>query len=113
MRSTAPLKKNSSIEIRLPDETKAAFMERCQREGRTASDVVRTLIDSRLAPPGAARKSARSNWRVLVAGLTGAARGLGVAAPSIASSGEPTAAQFEKLDRDGDGALTYEEFRTN
>jgi hypothetical protein len=37
--------------------------------------------------------------------------GLGVSAPSIASSGEPTPAAFERLDRDGDGALTFQEFR--
>jgi hypothetical protein len=41
MRSTTRLKKNSSIEIRLPDQTKALFMERCQRDGRTASDVAK------------------------------------------------------------------------
>lgn len=112
MRSTTPLKKNSSIEIRLPDQTKAAFMERCQREGRTASEVVRTLIDDQLAAALGARKKGRSTWRIAVAGLTGAALGLGVAAPSIASSGELTRPAFEKLDRDGDGILTYEEFRT-
>jgi len=111
MRSTTPLKKNSSMEIRLPDQTKAAFMERCQREGRTASAVVRTLIEERLEPSSNARRPVRSAWRVAVAGLTGAALGLGVAAPSIASSGEPTPSAFERLDRDGDGALTFEEFR--
>lgn len=112
MRSTTSLKKNSSIEIRLPDQTKAAFMERCQREGQTASEVVRTLIADRLAATPGARKKARSTWRIAVAGLTGAALGLGVAAPSVASSGELSRPAFEQLDRDGDGALTYEEFRT-
>jgi hypothetical protein len=34
------IKKNDSIEIRLPDETKAAFREKCRREGRTASGSV-------------------------------------------------------------------------
>ncbi|MBA3677074.1 MAG: hypothetical protein H0W74_06675 [Sphingosinicella sp.] len=113
MRSNIPLKKNSSIEIRLPDQTKAVFMERCQREGRTASDVVRSLIDEQMAPSRDARKQARSNWRIALAGLAGAAFGLGVAAPSIASSGEPTRPAFERLDRDGDGALTYNEFRSS
>jgi hypothetical protein len=113
MRSTTRLKKNSSIEIRLPDQTKALFMERCQRDGRTASDVVRTLIDDQLEPSRSARKdSRRSTWRMAVAGLAGAALGLGVAAPSMASSGEPNRAEFEKLDDDRDGALTYREFST-
>ena len=112
MRSTTRLKKNSSIEIRLPDQTKALFMERCQRDGRTASDVVRTLIDEQLEPSGGARKHSRSTWRMVVAGLAGAAFGLGVAAPSMASSGEPNRAEFEKIDLDGDGALTYREFST-
>jgi hypothetical protein len=112
MRSTPRLKKNSSIEIRLPDQTKALFMERCQRDGRTASDVVRSLIDDQLKPSPTARKYSRSTWRVVVAGLAGAALGLGVAAPSMASSGEPDRAEFEKLDRDHDGALTCREFST-
>jgi hypothetical protein len=112
MRSTPRLKKNSSIEIRLPDQTKALFMERCQRDGRTASDVVRSLIDDQLKPSPTAPKHSRSTWRVVVAGLAGAALGLGVAAPSMASSGEPDRAEFEKLDRDRDGALTYREFST-
>ena len=111
MRATPPLKKNSSIEVRLPDRTKTAFMERCQREGRTASDVVRALIDEQLQPAPAARKNARAMWRMAVAGVTGAALGLGLAAPSIASSPEPSRAAFERLDRDGDGALTFEEFK--
>ena len=112
MRSPTPLKKNSSIEIRLPDQTKAAFIDRCQREGQTASEVVRSLIDEQLAAARGARKKARTAWRIAVAGLTGVALGIGAAAPSIASSGELTRPAFEKLDRDGDGALSYEEFRT-
>jgi hypothetical protein len=87
-------------------------MERCQREGRTASDVVRTLIGKQLEPAPGTRKSARSAWRMAVAGLTGAALGLGMAAPSIASSGEPDRTAFEELDRNGDGALSYGEFST-
>ncbi len=87
-------------------------MERCQREGRTASAVVRTLIDEQLEPAPGARTHARSTCRMAVAGLAGAALGLGVAAPSMASSGEPNRTAFEKLDRDGDGALTYQEFST-
>jgi hypothetical protein len=112
MRSTTRLKKNSSIEIRLPDQTKAVFMERCQREGRTASEVVRTMIHEQLEPTRTVRIRGRSTWRMALAGLAGAALGLGVAAPSMASSGEPNRAEFEKLDQDGDGALTYREFST-
>ena len=112
MRPATPLKKNSSIEIRLSDRTKDAFMARCQREGRTASDVVRSLIDEQLAPAQGASKSSRSVWRIALAGLSGAALGLGMTAPSIASSGVADRPTFEKLDRDDDGALTYEEFRT-
>lgn len=113
MRTNLPLKKNSSIEIRLPDQTKAVFMERCQREGRTASDVLRSLIDREMGPSRDAHKRSRSTWRIALAGLVGTAFGLGVAAPSIASSGDQTRPAFERLDRDGDGALTYDEFRSN
>jgi hypothetical protein len=103
-------KKNDSIEIRLPDETKAAFREKCRREGRTASDAVRSFIDEQLEPRRSARR--RSLWRIGAAVAAGAVLGGGLAAPSIAASGSNTRSAFHALDRDGDGLLTYEEFRS-
>jgi hypothetical protein len=111
MTYTKSAKKNDTIEIRLPDETKAAFMERCRQDGRTASEAVRTFIDEHLAPHSSVRRRRPSFLRIGVAGIVGAVLGVGVAAPSMANSAHNTRSAFETLDRDRDGALTYEEFR--
>jgi hypothetical protein len=104
-------KKNDSIEIRLPDETKAAFREKCRREGRTASDAVRAFIDEQL-DPRTARRRHRSLWRLAAALAAGAVLGGGLAAPSIAASADDGPSAFRALDRNHDGALSYEEFRS-
>jgi hypothetical protein len=105
-------KKNDSIEIRLPDETKAAFRDKCRREGRTASDALRSFIDEQLDPRGTVRRRRRSLWRIGVAVAAGAVLGGGIAAPSIAASADSGPAAFRALDRNHDGALSYEEFRS-
>jgi hypothetical protein len=104
-------KKNDSIEIRLSDETKAAFKETCRLEGRTASDAVRAFIEDRLDPGLGLRRRRRSLWRFGAAVAAGAVLGGGLAAPSIAASADGSRSAFQALDRDHDGALTYEEFR--
>jgi hypothetical protein len=103
-------KKNDSIEIRLPDETKVAFREKCRREGRTVSDAVRSIIEEQLEPGGSVRRT--SLWRIAAAVAAGAVMGGGLAAPSIAASADGSRSAFQALDRDRDGALTYEEFRS-
>lgn len=103
-------KKNDSIEIRLPDEMKAAFREKCRAEGRTASDAVRSFIDEQLEPPR--RACRRSLWRIAAAAAAGAVLGGGLAAPSIAASAGNRQSDFHALDRDRDGVLTYQEFRS-
>lgn len=112
MASSKFTKKNDSIEIRLPDETKAAFREKCRIEGRTASDAVRSFIDEQLDPRGTVRRRRRSLWRIGAAVAAGAVLGGGLAAPSIAASVDGSRAAFHALDRDRDGVLTYDEFRS-
>ncbi|HEX8239278.1 MAG TPA: EF-hand domain-containing protein [Allosphingosinicella sp.] len=112
MASAKFTKKNDSIEIRLPDETKAAFREKCRREGRTASDAVRAFIDEQLEPRASVRRHRRALWRLGLAVTAGAVLGGGLAAPSIAASADNSRSAFRALDRDHDGALTYEEFRS-
>ena len=112
MASAKFTKKNDSIEIRLPDETKAAFREKCRREGRTASDAVRSFIDEQLEAGVGVRPSRRSIWRIGLAVAAGAVLGGGIAAPSLAASSDTSRSAFQALDRDHDGALTYEEFRS-
>lgn len=52
-------KKNDTLEIRLPQETKQAFMNQCRAEGRSASEAMRMFIEERLAGDNAARQAAR------------------------------------------------------
>ncbi|HEX8620841.1 MAG TPA: EF-hand domain-containing protein [Allosphingosinicella sp.] len=110
MASVKFAKKNDSIEIRLPDETKSAFREKCRREGRTVSDAVRSIIEEQVEPRAGVRLRRRSLWRIGVAMAAGAVLGGGLAAPSIAASFDDSRPAFQALDRDRDGALSYEEF---
>ena len=109
--SNAP-KKSETIEIRLSHEAKTAFMEGCRREGRTASETIRLLIEGELGAPSGTRRKRLPSWRIVLAGAIGAALGLGVAAPSFAHANETSRAAFEQLDRNHDGVVSYDEFRS-
>lgn len=102
-----PPKKSEMLEVRLPYETKVAFMARCRETRRTASEVVRVFIDQELQGRGKPRRSGLV-WRFVAAALAGLAVGA-VAAPSLA---RPIAAHaaFDRLDANHDGALSYDEF---
>ncbi|HEX5181723.1 MAG TPA: EF-hand domain-containing protein [Allosphingosinicella sp.] len=110
--ASRPAKKSETIEIRLSHAAKAAFMDRCRRERRTASDAIRLFIDGELDAGASDRKRRLPSWRTIAAGLIGAAIGLGVAAPSFAHATQGSRAAFERLDRNHDGVLSYEEFRS-
>ncbi|CAN5403914.1 EF-hand domain-containing protein [soil metagenome] len=103
--SPRPLKKSETLEVRLPFETKTAFMARCQDDGRSASDAVRGFIERELSPP---RRVRMRGWQALAAALAGLAIGA-VAAPSLAQTATGHAA-FETLDRNHDGVLTPAEY---
>jgi hypothetical protein len=51
-------KKNTTIEVRISDEAKAAFLERCQVQGHSASDALRDFMAAYVHGP----KAARSSW---------------------------------------------------
>lgn len=110
MRDPRPPKKSESLEIRLPYEAKQAFMARCQREGRSASEALRGFIDAEIAP--ARRRSPRA--RLIAGALIAAAVGA-VALPSLAR--QPAAdellrrAAFTQQDANRDGVLSLDEFR--
>ncbi|GGL38362.1 EF-hand domain-containing protein [Caulobacter rhizosphaerae] len=103
-----PPKKSDMLEVRLPHETKVAFMARCRETRRTASEAVRVFIDQELDGPTGSPSRSNLVWRVLAAALAGLAVGA-VAAPSLA---RPLAAHaaFDRLDANHDGALSFEEF---
>jgi len=106
MRPPRPEKKSETLEIRLGHAAKAAFMARCQAEGRTASDAVRTYIETSGAGPR--RRRSVGVLHAVAAAAAGLAIGA-AAAPSVAQS-VGAAASFERLDRNGDGVLTPAEF---
>ncbi len=105
-------KKSETLEIRLPHQTKTAFMARCQTEGRTASEAVRRFIDGELVE-AAPRRPRVGLWHALAAAAAGLAIGA-VAAPSLAQTAhaqENPRAAFDRLDRNHDGVVSYAEFR--
>ncbi|WP_331086302.1 hypothetical protein [Phenylobacterium sp.] len=111
MRNPRPPKKSESLEIRIPHEAKQAFMARCQRDGRSASEALRSYIDREIAGPAPKR------GRLIVGALIAAAVGA-VALPSLARQPATDAAAellrraaFAQLDANHDGVLTLDEYR--
>lgn len=96
-------KKSESLEIRIPHPTKQAFMARCQAEGRSASEVLRDLIDRRLEP---APRRSRRRWR-LAAGALVVAGMAAAAAPTLARPS--LQAEFQRLDANRDQVVTLDE----
>lgn len=101
---TRPPKKSETLEIRLPFETKTAFMDRCRRDGVTASQALRADIEARLT------RKAPAGWKRLRA-VAGAAVILGVGAGALPSLAAAVAGpSFASLDKDRNGALAFREF---
>ncbi|HEV7227247.1 EF-hand domain-containing protein [Brevundimonas sp.] len=98
-------KKSETLEVRLPFETKTAFMAQCRARGRSASDAVRGFIDAEIGARGRLK-----GWPAAVAAAAGLALGA-MAAPTLAQAESRSEAAFERLDANGDGALTVAEFR--
>ena len=108
MTAPKPPKKSETLEVRLPHQTKLAFMTRCHDDGRTASQAVRAFIDTELGHRQRARHTRL--WHALVAAATGLALGA-IAAPSLARTPPNDQAAFRQLDQNHDGALSLTEFQ--
>lgn len=126
-----PPKKSEVIELRLPYETKAAFMAKVRQEGVTASAVLRRHIDVYLQGSAKERNVlepketpmrrnsnhgpmffAGRRWRPAIAALT-TLIGLGTVVLTIspANAVPDLTSAFKHLDTDGNGVLTQDEFK--
>ncbi|WP_291837290.1 EF-hand domain-containing protein [Brevundimonas sp.] len=108
-RQKAP-KKSETIEVRVPYGAKTAFAERCRENGQTVSEAVRAFMEREI---GGERRSGRGRtrlWHAVAALAAGLALG-SIAAPSLAQSAPASRAAFERLDRNHDGVVSYDEFR--
>lgn len=112
MPSARPPKKSEAIEVRLSHAAKTAFMARCQRDNRTASEAIRLFIDAQIRGERGSQRKRLPHWRTLAAVAVGMALGMGAAAPSLAHATQTSRAVFDQLDRNHDGVLTYQEFRS-
>ena len=108
MNRLRPPKKRETLEVRLPLETKTAFMARCHDAGLTASEVVRDLIEREpLRSKGRLR-----GWQAGLLAAAGVALGA-VVAPSIAQALPGSRAAFDQLDANRDGVISFAEFRAH
>ncbi len=101
------LKKTETIELRLPYETKQAFMARCRTAGVSASAELRAFIADYAARP---QKPANRLRLAAPIGLAaGALLAVGVMAePTLARAG--VSASFSQMDANGDGQVSFAEF---
>lgn len=115
MRNSRPPKKSESLEIRIPYDAKLAFMERCRRDGRSASEALRDFIDQQIE----ARPARPRHWRLAVGALVAAALGAvalpSLARPSLTGPADPAhdllrRVAFSHLDANHDGVVTLDEY---
>jgi hypothetical protein len=101
-------KKTESLELRLPYETKQAFMARCQAAGVSASEALRGYIETFLEErrPRPARLALPMRLGLVLGAILAVSA---VAQPSIARAG--VSAGFARMDMDRDGQVTAAEFR--
>jgi hypothetical protein len=105
-------KKSETLEVRIPHEVKDALMRKAQAEGRSASEVVRSFIESYLAgKPKEARSMLMTLWKPAAAIGALSISLIGVALIPSASNAQPDLKSvFHLLDRNHDGVITMAEF---
>jgi Ca2+-binding EF-hand superfamily protein len=113
-------KKSDTLQIRIPHETKKQFLDACQDDETSASDVLRRSIldylSFRKRPSSVPRKGMLvmipapvRKKRYLVAGAAVVA-GLGLLSALPSAADPHFRASFERLDENHDGQLTMDEY---
>jgi hypothetical protein len=118
-------KKTESIEVRLPDETKQAFMKACERRSTSASAVLRSFIERYVRSASRAPIHWNEELQMLLTGTsmrTRAAAGaivatfaagvvaVSIATPARAATDPLLAAVYQWMDTNHDGKLSAAEF---
>ena len=114
-------KKSETLEVRIPYDTKQAFLTACREDGTTASEVVResvqTYLDEREQPAIQEKRTLVMKFpapvrhyapRIAIGGV--AALGLATFAALPSAAAPDFKAQFGRLDTNGDGVLSADEF---
>lgn len=114
------IKKSETLEVRIPHETKQAFLNACREDGTTASEVVRdqvqSYLDAREQPPQQEKGKLMQfspnvrRYGPRVAAGSFAALGLTALAVLPSAAAPDFKAQFSRLDVNGDGVLSVDEF---
>jgi hypothetical protein len=102
------LKKTETIELRLPYETKQAFMARCHAAGRSASEELRGFIAG-YVNDGARKRVDRKRLAIRV-GLVFVALAAATAVAEPALARASVSASFERIDANHDGKISFAEF---
>lgn len=114
-------KKSETLEVRIPYETKQAFLTACREDGTTASEVVResvqTYLDERERPPIPEKRKLVMripqpvrHYAPRIAAGSIAAIGLATFAALPSAAAPDFRAQFSRLDANKDGVLSPDEF---
>lgn len=118
-KSQPRMKKSETLEVRIPHETKQAFLNACREDGTTASEVVRdqvqSYLDAREQPQQEKGKLMQFSPTVRRYGprvVAGSIAALGLTALAVLPSAAAPdfKAQFGRLDTNGDGVLSVDEF---
>jgi len=112
MNDRRPPKKSETIEVRVPHEVKDALMRKARAEGRSASEVIRSSIDTYLADRSREKPTMLIRmWKPIAAGSAGMLTVLWLAlAPAPLAAGSNLKAAFDKLDANHDQVISLDEF---